>query len=227
MTVAQFQRVNEITQTTPDTVEQLAWIICEVFGKDPNDVAKWSALKFLRYTAKLNRRTNANPRRLFGVKLQTDAAKITFGQFIEVQHWLKLAPDNVVAVMDLVAASIRPTPVDDHAAEVERIRGKHFAGIAQQVASFVESQNALLQSFSGLFGIDKAEEPTPEDEPLTPKEPEHPFVERYGWFYSAEEIRDLKGIPLDGVYRLPTLEAFNYLAYLKSRGEYNKYLAKK
>ncbi len=231
MTVSQYKAIHEINTTTPDTVERHAWIICALFGKEPDDVATWSGIKFLRYCAKTERRLSAKPRRLFGrVRLQTNAARLTFGQFIEVQHWLKGCPVtgtneiDIIPALDMIAASIRQTPAEDHAAEVERMRRRHFAGILQQVIAFVESQNELITQYAGLF--DKEDE-TPEDEELRPKEAEHPFTERYGWIYAAEDVARLKGIPLDDVYRLPVIEAFNYMAYLKSKTAFIKWQNKK
>lgn len=235
MTVGQYMRVHEINSTTPDTVERLAWIVCELFGKEPEEVAGWGALKFLRYAGKAKRRATAKPRRWIGaVKLQTDASRITYGQFVEVQHWLKQAPVNdqgeveIEPVLDLLATSIHVVPAEDHKAAVKAIRGKHFAGVLQQVQRFILSQNELLQNYGGLFGLNgEPVEEVPDDEPLRPKEQEPQFLQQYGWIFSAEAIAELKRVPLDEAYRLPVVEAFNYLAYLKSKAEYNKHLTKK
>lgn len=43
------------------------------------------------------------------------------------------------------------------------------------------------------------------------------FMQRYGWIYQATLIAEHERIKLDDVYNLPTIQALNDLAYLKSK----------
>ena len=53
MTVEQFQRIYEISITTPDTIERIAWMICDVFGKTPDQVDSITKDQFVKYADKL------------------------------------------------------------------------------------------------------------------------------------------------------------------------------
>ena len=215
MTVAQFQRLHEINNTTPDTVERLGWIICDIYSKTEGEVNEWKPAKFFRYVARLERQIKAKPSKLFKVRLQSDASKITLGQFIECQHWLK---NDVIPALDLVSASLL-IKRKDHAQDAERIRSKPFTAVYYQVLAFVESMNALIKSYSGLFEQDETEE---EGE----KETVHPFIERYGWMFSAKQLAEYEGVTLEEVYNIPIIQAFNGLSYLKSKAGYEKMKSK-
>jgi hypothetical protein len=60
-----------------------------------------------------------------------------------------------------------------------------------------------------------------------PEKDNDPFNERYGWIYSATQLRDHEGIPLEQVYDLNLVRALNGLAYLKSFDAHQKELIKK
>lgn len=218
MTVAQLQYVNQIDKTTPDTIERLGWIVCHLFGLSEDRVNRMNEGKFFKLVAKVERMMAAKPSRLRRVVLQTDATKITLGQFIECQHWLK---NDLIQVLDLVAASIKIKRTD-HATDALKMKGKPFTLVLPKVNEFVLSMNSLIKNYSELFEIyddEEAEERQPENV--------HPFMQQYSWLYSASEIAAYEGIPLDKAYDLPVLQAFNGLAYLKSKAAYEKWKAKK
>ena len=218
MTVAQLQYVNQIDKTTPDTIERLGWIVCHLFGKTEEQVNSMNEGKFFKLVAKVERMMAAKPSRLRKVVLQTDATKITLGQFIECQHWLK---NDLIQVLDLVAASIKIKRTD-HAADALKMKGKPFTLVLPKVNEFVLSMNSLIKSYSGLFEIDDEEE-------AEERQPEnvHPFLQQYSWLFSAKELADYNRISLNESYDLPILEAFNGLAYLKSKAAYEKWKSKK
>jgi hypothetical protein len=45
-------------------------------------------------------------------------------------------------------------------------------------------------------------------------------MRHYGWIYQATLIAEHEKIKLDEVYELPTIQALNDLAYLKSKNAY-------
>jgi len=53
------------------------------------------------------------------------------------------------------------------------------------------------------------------------------FMRVYGWIYQATIIAEHEKIKLDEVYNLPTLQALNDLAYLKSKNAYDSEQMKK
>jgi hypothetical protein len=47
-------------------------------------------------------------------------------------------------------------------------------------------------------------------------------MRKYGWIYQATIIADHERIRLDEVYELPTIQALNDLAYLKSKSAFDR-----
>lgn len=213
MTVEKYQRIYEISVTTPDTVERIAFMICDVFGKTPDEVDNMSKVRFLKYTDRLSKEIKTADRWYNHVHLETDATKITFGQFIETTFWLK---NPIQEVMHLVAASLLRKWSGTHQEAAQYILGLQLWQIHDQVASFTESLNKLIKSYKGLFG-----EPQDED-----AEKPHPFIEQYGWLFSAKQVADYEGIPLDKAYDLPVIQALNDLSYLKAKQNFDKWLSK-
>lgn len=220
MTVEQFQKIHEINNTTPDTVERLGWIVCDVFNYTQEEVNQMKPIKFLWLVNRLERKINAKPSKFYRNKLNEDAATITLGQFIECQHWLK---NDVVQSMDLVAASILFKRTD-HAKDAAKARKMSYKNVYPSVLKFVESFNALILNFKWLFDIQEHEvEDT--DEPIK-AEALHPFIENYAWIFSAREVATHEGITLDQAFNLPVIQALNALSYLKSKQDYDKKQAK-
>ena len=214
MTVEKYQRIYEISITTPDTVERVAWMICEIFGKSQQEVDDMSKERFLRYTNLLNKEIQTKDRWYNWVHLETDASKITFGQFIETSYWLKSHPTEV---LHLVSASLLRKWSGNHHDATEYILSLQIWQIHDQIQTYIESLNKLIKSYSGLFGLGERNEE--EEKP-------HPFIEKYGWLFSAKQVADYEGIPLDKVYDLPVIQALNDLSYLKAKQNFDKWLSK-
>lgn len=214
MTVEQYQKIYEISVTTPDTVERVAWIICQVFGKTAEQVDNMSQVDFLQYTNRLNKQIQTKDRWYNWAHLETDASKITFGQFIETSYWLKSYPTEV---MHLVAASLLRKWTKSHYDATLYILNLEIWHIHDQFNAYVESLNNLIKSYSGLFGLLDQQEET---------EKPHAFIEKYGWLFSAKQVADYEGIPLDKVYDLPVIQALNDLSYLKAKQNFDKWLSK-
>lgn len=217
MTVAQFQKIHEINSTTPDTVERLGWIICDVFDYTEDQVNHMSKIKFVWLVNRLERKLNAKPSKWCKGVFNTDAESITLGQFIECQHWLK---NDAIRAMDLVAASILYER-NDHKQDADAIRKMPFKNVFPFVTKFVESFNQLILSYKGLFEIN-----IDEDEEMIKPEKQHPFIENYAWIFSAKEVAAHEGITLNQAFELPVIQAFNDLSYLKSKQDFDKKQAK-
>ena len=218
MTVAQFQEVNRINTTTPDTVERLGWIVCHIYNLTEAVVNVLEPKSFLRYVRKIEKQMTTKPSRWQRILLQTDATKITLGQFIECQHWLK---NDAIAALDLVAASLL-LKRGNHKADAIRMKERPFNQVLPKVLLFIESMNGMIGNYKGLFEpVEKVEGEEVKPEKL------HPFIDRYGWIYSAKELAAYEGITLEQSYTLPIIQAFNGLSYLKAKQSYDKAQAKK
>ena len=218
MDLRQYQRIAAFYHKETSEIVQVALIVCDLFNLSYEEVDNMQPQKFIKYSKKVTKQfKKLNTKPYFGrIKLQTDAYKITFGQFIEVQHFLK---QGEIDGMHLVCASIWADN-REHKNKAEYLQKKDVRHILADYTKFLQSFADLLQSYKGLFESDEI----PEDEAKMEKP--HPFIEQYGWIYSAREVAQYEGIKLDDAYNLSIIQAFNALAYLKSEQSYQKYLNK-
>jgi hypothetical protein len=218
MTLKQYQRIAGFYNQSNDEITQVALIVCDMFNLSHEEVDNMQPKTFIKYSNKVTKQfKKLGKKPYFGrLKLQTDAKKITLGQFIEVQHFLK---QGEIDAMHLVTASIwddsRP-----HDIKADLLLKKHIRLILADYTAFLQSFAELLQGYKGLFESDEVVE---EDGKM---EKPHSFIEQYGWIYSAKQVAQFEGITLDMAFDLPILQAFNALAYLKSEQSYQKYINK-
>ena len=212
MTLDQYTRASKLYNEKNDQIEQIAWCICVVFNKRPEDVNNWGKWKFLFYTKWLNYRFSKVIKPLRPLDMITDAEQITLGQFIEVEHFMKSGPYDSLAP---IGATIWKKE-GNHKDKAKELNKTNVRRQLPQITKFIESFQKLIESYSGLF-----EQEAITTEEMEPTEP-HPFVTQYGWIYSAKQVGDFEGIPLDKAYDLHILQAFNDLAYLKAFSQYQK-----
>lgn len=175
---------------------------------------------FLKYSERASKQfRNIDKKPIWSrIKLQTDASKITLGQFVEVQHFVKLGQ---VDSMHLVGASIW----DDKRPHVEKkniLLKSNVRHVLQDITKFFISFSEFVNSYAGLFETEKIED----DEIEAKVEKPHPFIDQYGWIYSAKQVAEHEGITLDQAFDLPVIQAFNDLSYLKAFQSYQKHINK-
>jgi hypothetical protein len=200
----------------------MALIICDLYGFSHEEIDMNPKL-FLKYSKKVNRIFRKVEKR-YPIQwrlFETNAQKITFGQFIEVQYFLS---NGLLDNLHFIAASIRSNGNEDFMKRAEKLLDANIRSVLPDVKEFLESFQKLISSYSGLF--DNNEEVIDEDEPLKPAEDKHPFLTQYGWLYSARQVAKDLGLKLDDAFKLPILEALNTLAYLKSEQSYIKHMSK-
>jgi len=220
MTVKQYQKVNEVSNAIYlDNVDKVAFTVCHLLGYTEQEVDVMPPKKFVKLmnrTVKMVERTGAPLP--FAKKLNTNARKITLGQFIEINYWLK---SGVVESVHLIAATMIHD--ENHSATADRVLKMNARRVVPYVSEFIESFEALIASYPGLFPPPKEVEPG-EEKPM-PEKP-HPFLEQYGWVFSATQVADFEGVTLSQAYDLPVIQALNAMAYLKSKAAYDEKLAK-
>lgn len=215
MRVTDYQRIYEINQTTLDNVERVALMICHIFNLSAEKVDSLSSIKFLKLADKVQKKLVIKKPFFNKFKLQTDASKITLGQFIECQHWMK---NDVAQSVHLIAAStlIYPKPFN-HQTDAQNFLRVQIGCIYEQVITFIKSFEDLIACYSGLFP--KSEEGEEEEKP-------HQFILQFGWIFSAKQVAEHEGITLDQAFSLPIIQALNVLAYLKSKQSFDKWQSK-
>lgn len=219
MTLKEYQRIAGFWSSENDEVTQIALIVCDYYDMSYDVVNNMDPKKFLKLSSKIEKMFTGIDQKPFysRIKLKTNAFAITLGQFIEVQHFLKMGE---IDSMHLVGASIWEDR-REHKLKAEILLNKNIRYVLKDVSSFLLSFAELLNSYSGLFEAEEIED----DEDAKVEKP-HPFIDQYGWIYSAKQVAEHEGITLDQAFELPVLQAFNTLAYLKSYQSYQKYINK-
>ena len=221
MTLKEYQRVSSLYDDSHDEVSQIAWVIMDMYGFTYDEVDSMDRKTFLKYSQKVGKAFRNIDKKPFWsrFKFQTDAFKITLGQFIECQHFMKTGQ---IDSMHLVGASIlqdsRP-----HQIKSEILLNVNIRHVLQDLTKFFISFAELVDSYKGLFEKDESED---ESEELAKPEKPHPFIDQYGWIFSAKQVAEHEGITLDKAFDLPVIQAFNDLAYLKAYQSYQKHINK-
>lgn len=215
MTVRKYQRIQEIQATTLDDIDRVALIVCELFNLSAEYVNNLSSLKFLKYADKATKLLQTKEPFFNQIRIETDATKITLGQFIECITWLK---NDVAQSLHLLAASLTFNFKNfDHQYRANIFLDVPAGAIVHHVNTFVQSFEALILSYKGLFEVEDQEE-----EPEKP----HPFIDQFGWIFSAKQVAEHEVITLDKSFDLPIIQALNVLCYLKSKQSYDKWQSK-
>lgn len=213
MKVSDYQKLYDILESVDiDETDKAAYCICYVLGKKPNKVDNYSKARFnynwVRTQYKLQ---FAQKPLLFGKKPNTDATKITYGQFAEIMHWTK---GGIIEQMHMIHATMLNTP--NHKLQADKSLKTNVRKVLPYVLEFMQSFDALLSRYKKLFTPDKvAGDDGKHDKP-------HPFVEQYGWIFSATRLADHNRIKLDEAYRLPIVQALNDLSFLKSLSQFEE-----
>ena len=224
MTVRQYQNCYQINKSIIDDIEKMALIVCEVYNMTPDKVDAMKPKKFVKLVSKIGKVFKANYAKPFyaNLRLNIDATQLTLGKFIECQFWLK---QDAVEVLHLIAASITKKK-KQHKKFAEKVLDKPIEYVMNDVLAFIESLNKLLQSYKGLFEIEETIEDELNQYDKQEKLKQHPFIERYGWIYSAKQVAEHNSISINDAYKLPIIQALNDLSFLKSKQDYENKMSK-
>jgi hypothetical protein len=215
VTVKQFQNIAEIKAI--DDISHMALIVCSLYGYSEDYVDNMKPSKALKLFEKVGKKVTRceKPLLFFTRKMQTDAFKLTFGQFIEINYWLK---SGEIESYHLIAASAIGS--DNHKALADKILHGNVRRILLPVRKLLHSYAELLSAYSNLFEI---EDKQSEGE----SEPPHPFIEQYGWLFTAKQVSEHLGLNVNDVYKIGIVEAFNTMAYLKTFNQYQEWQSRK
>lgn len=221
MTLAEYQRVASFWNEGNDEVSQIAWIIMDVYGMTYDEVNEMKPKQFLKYSKNIEKRfRNINKKPFWSqMKFETDASKLTFGQFVECQYFLK---SGHIESMHLIGASLLKSK-KPHNQKSNILLKTNIRYVLQDISKFYVSFAAFIDTYKGLFDKNETED---EAEDLISTDKPHPFLEQYGWIYSAKQVAEHESITLDKAFDLPVVQAFNDLSYLKAFQSYQKHINK-
>lgn len=228
ISVEMYQYINDINDSEMEETDKLLMTLTALTGKtekqlDKLGTSKWGMFRFTMLVNKLRKRLNVLAKkgkpvkRLKGFRFIQDVEQLTFGKYIEIQHFFK---QGQVESLHLVAASMCENEDANHQQRADRILQLPFLPIFWTVIDMLEQLSVFNKEYKGLLGIDEET-----DEELIPEK--NKFNDRYGWIYSAKKVADFENITLDAAFDLPVRHAFNDLAYLKELSNYEYELNKK
>lgn len=222
ITVEKYQYINEIGNSAMSEIDKLLYTITFLTGKTEDEINQISLKTYQRLQADVTKRfaeIKGRARTWYrGFKFNYDFKKVTFGQYIEVQHFLK---GGHIDNLHLIAASISTRWGMDHVKRGEKILRLPLLPILMSVGKFLEAFKEFNDKYKGLFGISE------DDETEQDKTASDAFNDRYGWIYSAKKVAEFEGITLEKAFDLPVIQAFNDLAYLKALSQYEMELQKR
>ena len=184
-----------------------------MLGYNPNRVDKFSSKQFNRNWVKAQYKIQYAAKPLLFNRVNTDAEKISFGQFIEVMHWME---GGVIESAHLIYATMLKSK--NHKAAAAKALKTNVRKVLPNVLEFMQSFDRLLKRYKRLFE-------QPKHDPEAKPEPPHPFIKLYGWQYAAVRLKELHGFQLHDAYNLGVIEALNNLSMLKSEQQYQEYMA--
>ena len=221
ISVEKYQYIHEIGNSDMSEIDKLLYTITFLTNKTEEQINLINIKTYQKLEKQVRERFKNVSGRAYdnykGFKFQYDFKKITLGQYIEVQHFLK---NGHIESLHLIAASICTKGQLDHVTRGQLILKLPFLPIVHSVGKFLEQFKAFNDKYKGLFGV--SEEGEIQDKP-----DDNDFNNRYGWIYSAKKVAEFEGITLEKAFDLPVIQSFNYLAYLKALGQYEEELAKR
>lgn len=228
ISVEMYQYINDINDSEMPDDDKMLMTLTALTGKterqlDKLGTSKIGMLRFTYLVNELKKRLSVLTEKgkpvetINKYKFNLDIERLTFGQYIEIQHFFKLGQ---IESLHLIAASMCDIEGMSHQQKAESILQLPFLPVFYNVVAMLEKIKEFNLEYKGLLGIDEDV-----DEDLKPEASK--FNERYGWIYSAKSVADFENIKLDEAFDLMVRHAFNDLAYLKELNNYEYELNKK
>jgi hypothetical protein len=218
ITLGMYQQVDAFNKQDIPDIDKALYSACVVFDKTEYQLDNEKPGRVLKMMNKMKRlfETPFNPKavnRIGEYNINYDVSRITLGQYIEISFFIGRGPvDNAHYILASMAGRWRKKKViSDH-----RTRADYF--LTQPVEQVIGAVNLIQENYARfnnqyqqLFGVDPNVVGNVQNEE---------FNKRYGWIYSATQVAQHEGIPLDSAYALPVKQAFNDLMYIKAKGKY-------
>ena len=218
ITLGMYQRIEAVNKQDIPDIDKALFSACVVFNKTEYQMDNEKPGKVLKMMTKMQRMFEApfDPKareRIGDYNINYDVSRITLGQYIEISFFIGRGPvENAHYILASMAGRWRKKKVtSDH-----RTRAEYF--LTQPVEQVIGAVNLIQENYARfnsqyqqLFGVDTDVVGNVQNEE---------FNKRYGWIYSATQVAQHEGIPLDAAYALPVKQAFNGLMYIKAKGKY-------
>jgi hypothetical protein len=216
ITLQQFQFIDRVNNDQDyDDLDKMLHTACILFGHTEYTIAQLPTKKVEKLLAKTHKLFSKEcpdiPKKRIGkyfINFKMDT--IRFGQYVELTHFIQ---NGAIENADKILASVAHLPFRKNSSANHYKVSEYFLG--QPVPYVIGSTKAVIESFAALN--DQYKGLFSGGESVT-----DPFNKYYGWVFSATQVAEHERITLEQAFDLPIRQALNNLAYLKSKGEYDK-----
>lgn len=218
ITLGKYQQIEAINAQAMSDIDKALYSACVVFDKTEYEIDNEQPAVVLKMMNKMQAlfETPFNPKaenKIGKYMVNYDVSRITFGQYIELSFFIGNGPlRNIHYILATMSNRWRKK----HMTSDHRLKADYF--LTQPVEKVIGALNVIQENYSKfnneykqLFGLDKD---------VTGDVQNDEFNKRYGWIYSATQVKDHEGITLDAAFALPVRQAFNALLFLKAKGKY-------
>lgn len=220
VTLYQFQQIDQINSREDlEEIDKLLFTTCLLHNLTEYQLDTMKPKKALRYINRTRRVFETEPtievsEPAFGIPVEYDISKVTFGQYIELAYFTQ---QPIIHSAHYILASLSGT--ENHRGRADFFLSQSVIKTLSAVRLFTENWKRFNDEYKNLFGVDEqvSGEGAKEDY----------FTKRYGWIYSASVVAEYERITLQEAYKLPVRQALNGLAYLKAKAKFETQQLKK
>lgn len=221
------QQIEEINSRELPDIDKVLFSTCMVFNKTESELNNTDPKKVMKMATRMQKifETPFSPKSFTKIgryAINYDISKMTFGQYIELAFFLS-DKEKVIARAHFIMATISNQWMRKHTTSDHRKKANYF--LQQPVEKVIGCVNLITESFNrfnseykNFFGVDKD---------ASGDVQEQEFNKRYGWIYSATQVKEHEGVTLDDAFAIPIRQAFNDLMYLKAKAKYEALQFKK
>lgn len=218
LSLFQFQQVERINARPDlDELDKVLHTVCIVFGITEHKLNHSTPKKAEALIAKVNTLFSQPfqpkaEKKVGRFVINYDLTSITFGQFIEISFFMHQHIQNAHYILASVASMPgRDVQNSTHKARAEYLQGRSVTEVIGSVGEILHQYQLLIDKFGDLFKNENQSDGM-----------NSPFIKRFGWQYSAEQVMKMTGLNLDQTYNLNIMEALNHLRYLKERANHEE-----
>jgi hypothetical protein len=220
VSLAKFQQINEISNRKDlDDTDKLLLQLCafhDMTHYELNDLGAGKVAKLGMQLARILKSVfNPSAYEMIGeYMVNYFPDEMTLGQYIEVIYFIS---QDMIQNAHKILASITNVKGEKNNSDHHVIKSEYFLlkSVSETMGCLVHFKNQFQKfndRYKSLFGIGKDSAEIESD----------PFFKQYGWIFSATMVADHNRISLDEAYRLPVVQAFGDLAYLKAKGKFEE-----
>lgn len=209
-----YQQIESINKQDLQDIDKVLFSACVVFKKTEYELDNEKPKKVLKMMNKLQSifETPFNPvacKRIGEYIINYDISLITLGQYVELAYFISDGSEKNAHY--ILATMAKSKTRKEHRVKADYLYSEPVALVVGAMNDIVKSFDQFNKRFKNFFGVDPN---------VAGNSQNDEFNKRYGWIHSATQVAAHEGIPLDEAYKLPVIQAFNDLIFIKAKDKY-------